>query len=268
MRSMIHGAVDDFVGRVEKPLLGRVLPVRRSLRLPDFLGIGAQKAGTTWLYANLSKYPDVFLPRAKELHYFDHQFTRPLATYARCFADAGDRCAGEVTPAYAILPPERIAFIRRIMPKVRAIMLLRDPVERAWSHASMMLSTYHGPDLDAIPIETQREVARLHAIVRRSRYDECIANWLKAVGEERLHVDYYDDVREDPDALLARVHAFLGVRPMPGGATARRVVHGGTGAPMPEWFGAMAAPLLAKDLARLAERLGGRAARWAERWGA
>ena len=67
--------------------------------LPHFLGIGAQKAGTTWLAENLRCHPEVFLPERKELHWLDHKFERPLSDWAAHFADAGERKRGEITPA-------------------------------------------------------------------------------------------------------------------------------------------------------------------------
>ncbi len=70
------------------------LGVLRPRHLPAFLGIGAQKSGTTWLHARLREHPSIYLPEEKEQHYFDWNFHRPLAEYARVFRPAGERLAG------------------------------------------------------------------------------------------------------------------------------------------------------------------------------
>ena len=133
---------------IEKPL--QRCGLFRPATLPSFLGIGAQKSGTTWLHARLREHPSLFLPAEKELHYFDWNFHRPLHGYARRFADAGDRLPGEITPGYGMLSPDRISFVARVLPGVRLIYLMRDPVERAWSQVVMNAIEIDGEDPDAV----------------------------------------------------------------------------------------------------------------------
>jgi hypothetical protein len=166
---------------------------------PTFLGIGAQKAGSTWLHAMLSKHDELWLPHLKELHYFDRRFPiRPVPSssapepaqgtfarhistrirrmslsklrdrlsfrrwsdlawetryvfgnwdaewYASLFNAAKGRIAGEITPAYSCLSEEAIAYVHGLMPDAKLIFLMRDPVERAWSHAKMDLARTSG----------------------------------------------------------------------------------------------------------------------------
>ena len=77
--------------------------------------VGAPKCGTTALYHYLRQHPQIFMPERKELHFFDNKWDRPLREYARHFEGAGGRVKGEITPAYGILPPERIRYLRRVM---------------------------------------------------------------------------------------------------------------------------------------------------------
>jgi hypothetical protein len=107
------------------------------MSLPDFLGLGAQRAGTTWLDRLLRHHPDIYLPeRRKEVHFFDRHFDRGTEWYATFFPPpdrAGSyRRIGEITPRYLYDPvvPERI---RRTLPDCRMIALLRDPVSRLYS---------------------------------------------------------------------------------------------------------------------------------------
>ena len=76
-----------------------------------FLGIGAQKAGTSWLHAMLSQHPKLALPKDKELHYWDKQYPQaPVQNYLNFFHQQ-DRYEGEITPAYASLPISTIEAI-------------------------------------------------------------------------------------------------------------------------------------------------------------
>ena len=103
------------------------------MRLPDFLGIGTQKGGTTYLHRLLQQHSQVFLAHPKEVHYFSLHQNRGLDWYADHFAEASiEQHCGEVTPYYLFhsLAAERI---QAAIPSVKLIVLLRDPVERALS---------------------------------------------------------------------------------------------------------------------------------------
>ena len=102
-------------------------------RLPDFLGLGVQKGGTTTLQRLLEQHPGAFLPDAKELHYFSLHFAQGEAWYRAQFAAArSDQRCGEITPYYVFHPqaPDRV---QALLPQAHLIVLLRDPVERVLS---------------------------------------------------------------------------------------------------------------------------------------
>jgi hypothetical protein len=233
---------------------------------PKFLGIGAQKAGTTWLHQMLSAHPDVWLPHLKELHYFDRKYpvlgagsaqspghSTPrvagrLASrlrglnfakirsrlsirrwpdvkwelryvlgdwtdewYASLFDAAGDRVPGEITPAYSCLRTEAIEDIQRLMPAVRLILLLRNPIERAWSHAKMDLAS----TLKSIGQyeADKRLIAHFDGPASRLRgdYVGIIDQWLKVFSPDQLFVGFYDEITDAPTALLKRICRHIGV---------------------------------------------------------
>jgi hypothetical protein len=181
------------------------------LRLPAFLGIGAEKAGTSWLWANLRCHPALYLPQEKELHYFCCYFDRPLGSYSRQFEPAGERLAGEITPGYAEISRQRIGFLRRLAPKLKLIFLMRHPVERAWSQAYMNLVSEPGRRLEEVPEAAFLEHFQSARSRLRGDYLALLAPWQAAFPSQQLFLGFYDDLATRPRELLIDVFRFLGV---------------------------------------------------------
>src|SRR5215813_12739338 len=133
---------------------------------PDFLCVGAQKAGTSWLYRQLEPHPDFWMPPVKELHYLDslNRTKRRLSprsnderdacflesindlsmrshidldSYGQLFCHKGPLLSGDISPAYSTLTDEIIERVVDHFPNLKVVFLARDPVERAWSQLSM-----------------------------------------------------------------------------------------------------------------------------------
>ena len=172
----------DWRSRVEKGLYAAFPALARRRSLPHFLCIGAQKAGTTWLHSVLRQHPDVAVPSEKEVHYFDLSFTKPLRDYSRFFAENPGKICGDITPAYSILSEERIRFIRRIMPATRLVFLMRNPIERAWSHAVMFLTTRQGRSYEDVSLAEFQEFLDSPPSTERSDYEKIIARWTAALS--------------------------------------------------------------------------------------
>ncbi len=242
--------------------------IARPRSLPSFLGIGAQKAGTTWLHSNLARHPDLFLPAAKELHWFDWNWHRSPAAYARWFREAGTRLRGEITPAYAILPPSQIAMAAQLMPQVRVIFIMRDPIERAWSQAQMNLLRHGGRTLESIADAAWREHLSSPAVIERSRYAAALDRWGRQVPASRILTAFFEEISSDPRALLGRICAFLEVDPLHESllAGAASVVNAGESAAMPAVARETLREHLAEELRELERRFGGPAGAWRRRW--
>jgi len=147
--------------------------------LPQVLCIGAQKAGTTWLYENLARHPEVFVPpEVKEVHYFDFLFHHPLADYAEVFAAGRGQVRCDITPNYGRLRAERIRFCHRVMPDARLIFLMRNPVERAWSQAVMDLAKRSNRRFEDVPAEDFQKHFRSPSIRGNGGYCDMIDRWL------------------------------------------------------------------------------------------
>jgi hypothetical protein len=181
-----------------------------------FLGIGAQKAGTTWLYAMLSRHPGIRFPAGKEVHFWDQGDLSDLSGYRSLFAQAdGDRHRlGEITPAYAMLAPEQVRRIHRELPALRLVYLIRNPMDRAWSSALMALKRAE-MTLEEASDQWFTDHFRSLGSLRRGDYEACIRTWSGIYPRAQLLIERYDAIRAEPRALLARVAEHLGVDASP-----------------------------------------------------
>ncbi len=203
----------------------------KTMRLPDFLGIGTQKGGTTYLHGLLQQHPQVYLAHPKELHFFSLHQRRGLEWYGHHFdAAAADQCCGEITPYY-LFHPLAAGHIAAVLPKVKLIVLLRDPVERALSqyfHSKRLgLETLELEE--ALAAEPQRladaEAAlkrgeahkshQQHSYLSRSRYEQQLPCFEALFPPEQLQVLCSEDFFERPQQLWERVLAFLGLDESP-----------------------------------------------------
>lgn len=191
------------------------------LQPPDYLIIGAQKAGTTWLWSLFRDHPQIRIPPKKEIHFFDREiFSKSVEWYMREIAalDGSTVVRGEKTPCYAHLKPHSIHFIRQIAPQVKVILLLRKPTDRAWSQARMEVSNYNSRTL------TTRDVIKCvfnTGIIRNTRrtdYPTIITRWRSVFPESQVFIGFYDDIETRPMHLFARICDFLGVNPPQGSA--------------------------------------------------
>lgn len=250
--------IKRVTGRIEKRLYRLGWLRRDGLCLPDFLGIGAQKSGTTWLWENLRCHPEIFLTTPKELHFFDWHFERSLRSYAGHFEPGVGKVKGEITPGYSILTPDRIDFVHWLVPDVRLMFLIRNPMERAWSQALMNLVKK-----PKVPFETVSEQTFIEHIdsprsVQRGDYIEIVDNWLARFAEEQLLIEPFEAIRDEPRALLGRVLRHLGVDPEPDWRAfpVDEVIFRGVGVPPPPRIRDHLRRIYRDDLDRLAARFG------------
>ena len=167
-----------------------------------FLGIGAQKAGTTWLHTMLSQHHHLALPEAKELHYWDKQFpTAPVQNYLNFFQRT-DCLEGEITPSYAMLPVSTIQIIHQHLPNLRLIYSLRNPIERAWSAACMFL-TKAQMELDEASDQWFLDHFHSKGSRLRSDYETCIRHWTTVYPKENLLLLDYDLIKSEPESVLS-----------------------------------------------------------------
>jgi hypothetical protein len=187
---------------------------------PDFLVISPPKTASTWLADNLRCHPQLFVPATKELKYFSyHADWLDLNWYLDQFRAAGGRVKGEASPSYAILPVETIRQIRCLMPDLKLVFLMREPIARSWSHAKHNFCyreanfAAHASEFDAVPESLWRENFIHEWPLANGDYLGQLRRWLSVFPREQIYVDFYESVAHDPDRLLRNVFAFLGVAP-------------------------------------------------------
>ena len=201
--------------------------------LPDFLIIGAQKAGTTALYAYLRRHPAITGPSWKEVSYFDRHYGRGEAWYRGNFPNrvrARGKLVGEASPSYIFHPlgPERV---KALVPEARLVALVRHPVDRALSHYHHEVALGREPlrfedALDAEEDRLRGEEERLaadpsyfsrawwsHAYKSRGRYAEQLERWLAVFPREQLLILPSEDLGGEPERTHTRVLDFLGAVP-------------------------------------------------------
>jgi hypothetical protein len=175
--------------------------------LPHFIGIGAQKSGTSWLHVQLEQHPQVFLPPEKELDFFFRDL--PREWYESRFAGApAERLRGEISPNY--LPrPIVVERMHALVPDARLIAILRNPADRAFSQWKMARQLGNLP-MDVPFLQAFRDDQRL--LRTQGLYLQLLAKFEKYFPlDSRLLVLFYDDIAADPMTLMRAVHRFLGI---------------------------------------------------------
>jgi len=225
---------------------------------PHFLGIGAPRSGTTWLYHRLSEHPDFQLPLIKELHYFDRskeypspsilsedrlgkrlrdrywrkKFVRGLLSafkrvrspsdikwclryylssydddwYLSLF-DPLDKICGEITPAYMLLAEIDVARIYELLPNVKTLFFMRDPLSRTWSsyRKNVLRKGKAVSDIQSI-----RAYLESDGLFERANYIETLNRYQKYAQPHRSLIGFFDAIEEQPLRTLEQVTRFLG----------------------------------------------------------
>ncbi|HMZ71858.1 MAG TPA: sulfotransferase, partial [Pseudomonadales bacterium] len=282
---------------------------------PHFLGIGAQRAGTTWLHANLSSHPEIWMPRIKEIHYFDRKYPVSISSwtlhtrdnremlqrrmkrlnvkklldriksprfsellwdykyyrgnltdewYCSLFAEAGARVSGDITPEYAILEASSVQKIKSLLPDAKIIFLMRNPIERAWSHARKDFTRFQSVNPDEISRSDYISHFNSPGSLLRGDYLRTIDIWSRHYGEGQFLVRFYDEIESDPVNLLTDVCRFLQVGPPTAQMKeiAERKINAAKEFEIPAEYRSVLFEIYGKQIALLSEKYCSYARRW------
>lgn len=214
----------------------RVVPghVCKGIRFPDFFCIGPQRTGSTWLHASLVRHPEILMHRDKETFFFStigntsspryryHDLQAYLDSFKDTFGElllknyhALRRCGqlykphilGESTASYCVLDPLVLEDICTINPNIKIIMLLRDPVERAWSHANKDLVRDTGK---AATDDQYLDFFSRPDQLARADYQAIIERWSGFLKPGHILLAPSARIESDPAGLVSEVLGFLG----------------------------------------------------------
>lgn len=282
---------------------------------PDFLCIGAQKAGTTWLHHNMCYHPGIWLPVRKEIHYFDKKFKISVNSYlqddatdniyfsenkatkgrpplykrlikynlnhllwelkyrflpksdqwyASLFNKSGDLLTGDFTPAYSILDSTSVEYIYNLMPETKIIFIMRNPIERAWSHARMDRAAHAGKAVHEIDEEAFVNHFRSPEALIRTDYIRTLNNWELSFGKENVLPLFFDDIIHNPFMMMKSVYNFLGVDASDNNipSSVAKKIHAGQELDIPDLLYKELYNIYQPQLHELANRFSGYPATW------
>jgi Sulfotransferase domain. len=174
---------------------------------PNFIYIGPDKAGSSWLHEVLLRHPQIFLSPAKDLYFFDRYYDRGIAWYLRQFDDAGPEhlVVGEVCQDYLFHPeaPQRIADS---LGSCRMMVTLRDPADRAFSSYLYMLRSGWEPGTFLQALDRQP------MLLEHGSYATALERFTERFGRHQIHVAVFDDLVADPQAFVDALTSWLDVR--------------------------------------------------------
>ena len=179
--------------------------------LPNFVVIGAPRSGTSWIHQNLIRHPEIFVPRIKEVHFFDRDYERGMSYYELFFADWNHQPAiGETTPAYlhgAYTSQDIPALMQKHLPNAKLIACLRNPTERAYSRYWNSKAKYKK---NAGLTFEQKLVERPEFIAEGFYFDQ-LERFYRLFKKEQILVTLYDDLRDHPVTFMRAIYSFLNV---------------------------------------------------------
>ncbi len=174
-------------------------------RLPNFLVIGPPKCATSWLYTCLREHPDIYLPFIKEIHFFDLYYEKGLDWYKRYFNLWNEqKAAGEITPSY-IYGGETARRIAKDLKDVRLIAVLRNPVDRAYSHYC------HHIRKGMVTTDFETALENNPKYVEQGFYFSHLEQYFAVFPREKFLILIYDDIENDARAFLRQIFRFLEV---------------------------------------------------------
>ncbi len=218
-----------YIARYANAARNHTLQLHRPGSLPSILLIGAQKAGTTSFFDTLIQHQEIAGSKMKEVHFADKNWWRGVGWYKRCFPETS-RITIEATPNYLFAPfaAERML---QVVPDVRCIAILRNPVERAYSQ--YMYECRRGGEHysfeDALAAEAERSdkdwakaqikpgywtfALQHHSYMRRGLYSSHLARWEAMLPKNRLLVVEDQDIFQNTKLTLEKIQTFIGVTP-------------------------------------------------------
>lgn len=178
---------------------------------PDFIGIGAQKSATTWLYDLLNLHSSVSLSSTKEIHFFSQYYENGFQWYQNHFQfdfpNDGTLLSGEFSTSYLcdLDAPGRISAT---YPDIKLILMLRNPVERLISNHKheIRIGNFNGPDFSV-----EAGIKNNPSYIQQGLYATHLKKWYQHFNKEQIHIVFFDDVKSNPQSVEQELYKFLAI---------------------------------------------------------
>jgi hypothetical protein len=188
---------------------------------PHFFIAGLPKTATTWLFEILGKHPNFYIRPEKESRYFCQLWRNSdINWYLRAHMDGIGKTIGDATLTYSILPPSALSAIADLLPEIKVIITLRDPIERFLSHLRHQWFYGEGdfysmgPACETIGLDQWRRAACHPLIQLYSNYRLVVENMERAFGPDRVFTGLQEEIWQAPEAFLDRLMHFLAIEPV------------------------------------------------------
>ncbi|MGC1507005.1 sulfotransferase domain-containing protein [Ketobacter sp. MCCC 1A13808] len=173
---------------------------------PTFIGIGAQKCASTWIYDILKDHPDVALSELKEVDFFSYKYDHGLQWYENNFSEAGTQSViGEISPSY-FHEPAVPARVYRHYPDIKLIVSLRDPIKRAVSNHMHEVRIGH---LSGEDISFENGLANNPTYIEQGLYATHLERWMSVFPRENILILLFEDVIANREAAAKKIYQFL-----------------------------------------------------------
>ena len=180
-------------------------------RKVNFIGIGVQKAGTSWLSEALNEHPEVYIHPKKEGHFFNKEkFYLNSLHYEYTFKHNNEKIIGEITPAY-ISEKDVPKKIFKYNPEVKLIAILRDPTERCMSQYKMEMSRGTIEENKGLWDAFSRDLPKYGPMKYRGLYKEQLDGFYKYFKKEQLLILKYNELKKNPSNFIKKAFNFLEV---------------------------------------------------------
>jgi len=179
-----------------------------STRGPDFIGLGAQKAGTSWIYACLYEHPAICIP-IKEIHFFSHEdkWRKGTLWYESHFAKCETwQKAGEFCTTY-LSHPMAAARIHEYYPSVKLLACLRNPVDRAFSNYVNDIKA----GLISPKVSFREALSDRREYLQRGFYSQQLERFLRFFPRDKIHISIYENIAGNPLKFIQDIYRFIGV---------------------------------------------------------
>ncbi|WP_164525487.1 sulfotransferase domain-containing protein [Siminovitchia acidinfaciens] len=172
-------------------------------KLPDFIIMGEMKCGTTALYRYITDHPKVEPAKRKELAFFHAYYDKGIEWYKSQFPDCEQCMTGEATGYLKF--PNVARKIHKVLPKIKLILILRNPVDRAYSHYHMHLRK----GIISIPFE--KAIQGKSTYLDKGIYVRKLKRWMEIFPREQFHIVQSEKLYKQPQKTMDEIFKFLGL---------------------------------------------------------